>query len=433
MTHRQLSRFKKQQRRQRLIFFGGVGIVVAIVLIIIGGWFAGEYLPWHQTILQVYDTKFDASFFVDTLVFVGKSQGAASLSNMASSVANQIMQDELIRQEAGKLGISVTDEEATQYLTSINIPVDVASIELARGALLTDKVKNTHFGSQVPTSDTLLQVRAMMVESESVAELIRGKMLNSENFTELAKQYALDAASKANLGDYGEHPLSIFKDAFFSTIPMDYISRVDAKTGDLSQPLSDNASKKLGYWLIRINDRPITTSNNLSPEEIANEGGTIEVSANVSALFLSSLDEAMAIRARLLAGEALGPIAEQYSQYNASKNNKGELGLITSSQNVSDPVNAYVFDQSKKIGEWSQPIRDDTFYYTNGGFWVVQIVSKEANKALASADRDKLISDLYSTWLSDANNTATPHMFNYLNQDNLAWVIAKATEKINKG
>jgi parvulin-like peptidyl-prolyl isomerase len=434
MTHRQLSRYKRQQRRQRIIFFSGIGIIVAVILIIVGGWFAGEYMPLHQTVLQIYDTKFAASFFIDTMVIFGRSQGSTSLSDIASSVINQIIQNELIKQEAGKLGISVSDEEANQYLLSVSVPANDAAIELARGALLADRMRNKYFASQVPTSDNQVNINAMMVESASVAREVREKVLNGENFSELVDQYAVDAASKDVHGGYGEHPLSILKDKFVPTFPFDYISRTDIKTGDVSEPLSDNVSqKKLGYWLIRVNDRPTLNSTNISPTVSANEEGAQEYSVNVSAIFLGSQEEAITIRERLEAGEALGPIADQYSQYSIDNPNHGEMGLVAISQNVSDPFNQYVFDLSTELGKWSQPIRDDTFYYTKGGFWIVQVVNKEENKELTTDDRDTLIGNLYTKWTSSIVDTATPYTVNNITSELLSWAIEKATAILQSG
>ncbi len=415
MTHRQLSHHKKAERRQHIIFFGGVAIIVAVVLIIVGGWLAGEYLPMHQTVLQVYDTKFDASFVIDSLVIYGRSQQTASLTSMATSVLSQIMQNETIRLEAEKLGISVTDEEAEQYLQNANVPINDATRELARGALLSTKIKNEHFAPLAPTSDNQVLLKAMMVESVTMARLVREKIASGENFTKLVEQYATDAASKDVLGDYGWHPISVFRGKLYSTIPLDYISRADVKAGDLSQPLSDNVSyKKLGYWLIKINDR-------LS-----------EDSANVSAILLGSEEEALAIRTRLQAGEELAPIADNLSQYAASKEKHGEMGLTLESDNISKAYNAYVFDTSIETGKWSQPIRDDNFY-TKGGAWLVLVADKEENKELTTEDRDQLINQLYSNWVTEITTAASTYMVNNATDELLTWMVARATEKLRSG
>jgi parvulin-like peptidyl-prolyl isomerase len=413
MTHRQLSRHKKQQRRQRFIFFGGLGVILAVILIIVGGWYFSEYAPFHQTVLQVYDTKFDAEFFIDALALYGKSQGAQYISQLVASVANQIQQNEILRVEAAKLGISVSDEEGTQYLADANIPFNQAALELVRGYLLSNKVKTAHFTPMVSENSSQLWVRAMMVESESVAKDVRGKIINGENFTELVKLYAVDSASASNNGDYGWHPLSLFNKNLYSTVALDYVSEEDVKAGDVSQPLTDNTSyKKVGYWLIRVNERPD------------------EESANVSAIFLGSEEEALDIRAKLLAGDPLGPIADNSSQYEVSKTNHGEMGVKNVSENVSPVYNAYVTGNSTKLGVWSDPLKDDTMY-TKGGYWVVQIAGKADNKALTANDRDQLINDLFINWMKENTDVATPTIVNNLNDELVGWMVVEATDKVS--
>ena len=284
MTHRQLSHHKRAQRRQRIFFFGGIAIIVAVVGIILGGWLAGEYLPTNKTVIEVFEAKFNTAYYVDTMVLLAKLQGSRSMSELADQAENQIMSNEILIQEAGKLGVVVSDEEATEFLqnSGLKLIVNDATIHMVKSELLTAKLKEGHFSSLVSANDSQLHVRAMMVESDTIAESIRERLLNGENFTLLADQYATDVTSKDFLGDYGWHPLNVFKDKFYAAIPLDYISRADAKAGDVSQPLSDNtSSKKLGYWLIRVNERPDQDT------------------ANVSAIYLGSEEEAFAIRARL--------------------------------------------------------------------------------------------------------------------------------------
>ena len=410
MTRRQLSRHKKQQRRQRIIFFSGISIIIAVVLIILGGWFAGEYLPLRETIIQVYDTTFDTAYFIDTLVIFGKGQGSGSLAGIAGAVINQIMGDELLKQEAGKLGINISDEEARQYWENSGISITDAAINLAKGQLLPDKLKSDHFDALVPHSDNQVNLRAMMVESNTVAQLVREKIVNGENFAMLVEQYAADALSISNNGSYGFHPASIFK-TVLNSILFDYAFSANVRPGDVSMPLSDNASyKQMGYWLIRVNDRPT------------------EDSANVSAIYLSSEEEALVIRARLEAGEELGLIADQYSQYSASKQNHGEMGIVSSSDDFSDAYNGYIFNPATEVGKWSQPIRDD--FSTQGGAWLVQVIDEEENRELTAEDRNKLIDKLYSDWTSSIWTAASPFMSNYLTDELQLWAIERASRKL---
>jgi hypothetical protein len=415
MTHRQLSHHKRALRRQRIFLFGGIAVIVAVVGIIFGGWLAGEYLPMNAIVLEVFETKFNTAFYIDTMVLLAKLQGANSMSELADSAVNQITGSELLIQQAGKLGVVVTDEEARQSWkdSGLNIEVNDAAIHLVKSQLLTTKLIEGHFSSLVSENDTQLHVMAMMVESDTVAESLRERILNGENFTLLAEQYAADAASKDILGDYGWHPISIFKNKFSSTIPLDYISRADAKAGDVSAPLSDNTSyKQLGYWLIRVNERPTGDST------------------NTSALYLGSEEEALSIRAKLIAGEELGPIADSLSQFTTSKQNHGEMGIITTSDNISTVYNGYIFNPETEIGKWSQPLRDDAFS-TQGGAWLVKIADKEENRPLITEDRDSLTNRLYSEWATEIWAEFSPSFINNLSEDLIQWAVDRASKQLN--
>jgi hypothetical protein len=359
--------------------------------------------------MEVYDAKFNNQFFIDTLIVYGKSQGTTDLSSIASNILDQIKNNEILRVEAEKLGITVSDEEARQYVSGIDIPVSDALIELARGILLAQKIQDNYFGLQVPTSNVQLQVKAMLVESDTVARLIKAQILSSTNFTQLVAQYATDTASIDNKGDYGFHPLDIFKNAFSSTVPYSYLSGEGIKAGDISEGLSDNSSyKKLGYWLIKVNERPETGS------------------ANVSAILLNSEEQALAVRARLLAGEALGPIADNLSQYNPSISGHGELGLVISSDNVTTVFNGYAFNSETPLGQWSEPLKDAEAY-SRGGVWVIWVEAKEDNRPLTTDDLTLLIGNLYSTWTNTINTAATDYVKNDMTQDLLSFALARAT------
>jgi hypothetical protein len=413
MTRRQLSRHKKQQRRQRIIFFGGIAIIVAIVAIIIGGWFMGEYIPLHTTIIEVYDTSFDISYLIDTLVMYGsQSGGSESLADATNTVVNQIMFNELIKQEAEKLGVTVSDEEAKQLLEVNGITINEAAINAVRGNILQSKLRTDYFDTLIPQSGTQVDLKAMMVEGDKVAQLVREKIMNGENFTKLVEEYAVDSLSISYNGSYGFHPYQVFTDVLtLNSIPVDYAFSPDVKAGDVSMPLSDNESfKELGYWLIRINERP-------TPD-----------TANVSAVYLSTEEEALNIRARLVAGEELGPIVEQYSQHSTSIQTLGEIGIQSSSDNISNAYNGYVFNQDSVIGEWSEPISDT--FSTKGGFWLAYIVDKEENREFTNEDRSTIIEKSYSDWISEIYTAASSFMISSLTEDLKLFAIERASREL---
>jgi parvulin-like peptidyl-prolyl isomerase len=418
-TRRQLSHFKKQQRRQRIFLFGGIAVIVAIILIILAGWLTGEYLPIHKTVIQVYDTKFDTAYYIDMLAIYGRLQASADLSQLAPYLPDQIVRTELLKQNAAKLGITVSDDEVKQWLESAGIPSNDAGMDFGRAILLPDKLKSGHFDSIVPTSDTQVHLKAIMVESESVAKVVREKIANSDNFTMLVEEYGQGSITKDNKGDFGLHPEAVFISKQVPAVAVEYAFSEEAKVGTVSPPLSDNSSyKQVGYWLIKVNDRPA------------------EGSATVTALLMSNEDEAKTVRAKLVAGDNVAALASQYSQYTSAQD--GELGIVSASDNTSDTptyisakFHEYVFDPSIELGEWSDPIRDDAMW-TQGGYWIVQVVDRQEDSKLTDDDRTTLIDNAYNDWASDLITEAADNISKYFTSELEQWAIERATKKIQE-
>jgi len=387
-TRRQISHLQKQKRRQRFIFIGGIAVIVAVVLILLLGWVMGEYLPLHKTVLKVNDVEFDMNYYIDTLKLVTSAQGGSNIQAMTDSVIQQIAEYELVRQEAEKLGIIMSDEEVIEMTGAAGFPSSGGYLGFFRGQLLQNRLREEYFGPQVPDSDKQVHAMAMLVEDERQALEITDRLSSGDNFTALAGEFAQNYYSKnINQGDFGWHPAPVLMEQLGSSIPVDYA--FGAEAGSLSESLYDEEMyKQVGYWLIRINDIP--------------EAG----SANVSAIFLSSEVEAEEIKARLEAGEDLGPIADEYSDYSPSREKHGELGVVYP-QAASETFDNYAFDPEVELGKWSEPIRDEA-YWSQGGYWLVRVVDVDEDRELSAEDRNFFIANLFEDWFdvlsADPNN-----------------------------
>ena len=379
-TRRQISSIQKQRRRQRITFFGGIAVIAAVVLIVLLGWLIGDYIPLHKTVLQVNDTKFNTGQYIELLKMLKEGQPDSDIGMLGQTTMQQMQRAEVTKQKAAELGITVSEDVVIGQLESMDLPVNYGYIATLESQLIESKLKSDYFGSQVPESAEQVHARAMLVESESQALEIRGQILAGDNYTALVEEYALDYyAMNVNQGDYGWHPREIYEVQLGSAVAIDYA--FSAEPGVWSEPLFDEEkSKQLGYWLIRVNDIP-------------EEG-----SANVSAVFLTSEDEAWEIKARLEAGEALGPIAEEYSNYSPSRDKHGELGY-TMPEQISEPFDNYVFAVEVELGKWSDPIRDDK-YWSTGGYWLVEAVDREEDRVVDAGDRNYLVDQLYNNWIS---------------------------------
>ncbi len=378
-TRRQLSHFQRQKRRQRIIFVGGVFIIAAVVLIVLVGWFLGEYRPLHQTVIRVNDTEFDMQYFINALKVSGEGESAATIETLIGGVTREIEQNELIRQEAALLGITVSDDEAEERLVDLNIAVTDASLDMARSVILQDRLRNEYFENQVPKSAAQVHMMAMMLGSESQAVEVRKRLQNSENFTALAEELSLDYYSKENEGDLGWHPESILSGLLGSSVPGEYA--FGSEIGVLSQPRYDEEkSKGVGYWLVRVLEREY------------------DEDAQVQAILLGSEEEALDVRARLEAGEDLAALAEELSQFEESRKQGGELGIVSKGE-MSPALDEYIFNPEVELETWSEPIHDDTVV-TKGGYWLIKVLDKEDDRPLEREDRDFLMAKAFNEWVT---------------------------------
>jgi len=420
MTRRQLSQHKRQQRRQRIIIISGITVIVAIVLIVLAGWFTGEYLPMHRIVLKINDAKFDTRYFIDALKIYGADKPPEQFESLGASVMNYIIQNELILQGAEKLGITVTAAEIKKEIEEYGGSTLEANIDIIRAQRVQMRLRSEYIDTLVPVSDNQININAMLVESESLAFEVRNRLITSDNFSALAEKYAQNYTSKQNNGEYGWHPISMFEDQLGSQVPLEFA--IHSSPGTISQPLPDaEANKQLGYWLIRVVDR------NEEEEE-----------AMVQALYLSSRAEALDIKARLEAGDNMSALADQYSQYSPSKEAHGDLGSVFMSDDPEKPTitsifESYVFDPEVPLGQWSDPIIEDTLW-TKGGAWLVEVVGKDDDRELSTEDRDILVNQAFSDWFTELWQEASEDVDRSgFTLELSQWATDKAREELQQG
>ena len=122
-TRHQLSRWQRQKRIQKVVFTTGIFIIAAVLALVGTGWYITQYRPMQQTVIRVNGTEFDMGYYLKILKASGQGQ-TFLLDYMASEVAEAIEVNEVIRQGAMELGISVSDEEIDAELQSYDLPLD---------------------------------------------------------------------------------------------------------------------------------------------------------------------------------------------------------------------------------------------------------------------------------------------------------------------
>ncbi len=406
VTKRQLSRWQQQKRRQRIVFGSGIFIIVAVLGTIGAGWYITQYQPLHQTVIVVNDTEFDMNYYIKMLKYYGEGQPIQYMQFIADTVAEDIEQNELVRQGAMKLGISVSSDEVDEKLKSYDPPLSKDYRDIVGAQMLFDKLRDEYFDKQVPVFAEQRHIMAMLLESESQAAEVRARLEGDEDFAELAAELSLESFSKTEQGDLGWQLEGFLTRLLNTSVPDEHA--FSSEVGVLSQPIYDETkAKNVGYWLIKV----------IEGDEVAQQ-------ALVQVILLGSEEEAQDIRDRLEAGEDFATLAEEFSQHDLSRENEGNLN-VESPDMMSPAFSEFVFDPEVELETISEPIRDDAVA-TTGGYWLLKVVDIDDNRQIADEDRDWLKTDALSEWVSSLWDDPENKIENYLDDDKKAWAIAKA-------
>lgn len=405
VTKRQLSRWQQQKRRQRLLFSIGIFVIVAALAVVGVGWYITEYQPGHEVVIEVNDTSFNMNYYVKILEYYGAGQSSDYLELMVGELVTVIEQNELIRQEAEKLGIEVSDAEVDEEYKDSDPPLKKDYRDLGRTEMLVERLMDEHFEHEVPLSDEQVQLLAMFLESESQVTQVKARLEAGEDFTELAGDLSLESNSREQNGDLGWQQKDILAGLLLTSVPGDYA--FSAEVGVLSPPLYDEGiTKEVGYWLAKVLERDA-------------ESGEV----HIQGILLGSEEEVYRIRERLEAGDDFDTLAGELSQDTQSKMNGGDLGWLSP-----DPTGAvlegFALDEEVEIGTVSEPIRDESVM-TTGGYWLLKVVDREDDRQIEDEDREVLKYTAFEEWLTSLWDNPENHIESYLDAEKQAWAISK--------
>ena len=406
VTKRQLSKWQRQQKRQRIIMAAGIFVVVAVIGVIGSGWYINDYQPLHQTVIRVNDTKFSMDYYVKMLKYYGEGQPFQYMEYIADEAVTLTERNELLRQGAMKLGISVSNSEVDEKLKEGDPPLSKDYRDIARTDLLVDKLRDEYFEQEIPVSAEQRHTMAIFLESESQAAGVRTRLEAGEGFAGLAGELSLESISKSNGGDLDWHSQDALAILLDTSVLADYAfnSEVDI----LSPPLYDEAKTKwVGYWLVELLERDEETEQ-----------------VHVQVILLGSEEKAQEIRARLEAGEDFAALAEEFSQHEASREGGGDLGFI-SREAMTSALSEFAFDPELELGTLSEPIRDDTVQ-TEGGYWLVEVVGIDDSRELSGEDRDLLKGRALNDWMESLWDDPENEVESYLDDEEKGWAIQRA-------
>jgi parvulin-like peptidyl-prolyl isomerase len=411
ITKRQLSRWQQQKRRQRIIFGSGIFVIVAALVTIIVGWYTTQYQPMHETIIEVNGTSFNMNYYINTLKLYGQGQPEYYMDVIAEESLIIIERNELIRREALKLGFSVSDDEVKQEFADNELPFNNDYIELFKAEMLISKLMDDYFEQQIPLFAEQTHIMAMFLETEGQAISVRTRLEAGEDLGELAGELSLESISQTNHGDLGWRPKDVLPELLGTSVLDDYA--FNAQVGVLSQPIYDETStKNVGYWLLKVSER----------EEDSDL-------AHVQGILLGSEIEAQDTRARLEAGEDFTVLAKELSQHETSRANDGDIGWSTPDDTMSEAFEDFAFDYEIDLETISEPIRDETVK-TTGGFWLLKLLEKDANRKIEDDNRNILKTTALNEWVNSVLENPENKIERYLDEEKKLYAISQAKELV---
>lgn len=401
---RKQSRLRERDQEQQRVLFIALGIIAALIVIILAvGYWRTVIAVQDETIatvngvpLQVRDYQARARFDAQTILarinsiqeaFQQFDANDPAMSSLVQYYQNQLAQDqqalqqapskalenliddELVRQEAARRGITVTAADIDREIElSVNenlgyerptaTPTAGPSPTPTNTNTPTLTPTNTATPSVSPTATATLSATLVPTPTEGPTEMPAPTQtpLGPEAYkTEVAKLYENLGKMKISIDDYRK------------------IVAVDL----LRQRLNDALGAEVK-----------TTAEQVHVEHI----------------LVKTFEEAQAVEARLRAGEAFGALAAELSIDPSAQTNKGDLGWATRGQFIQEFDTAAF---SLPVLQVSEPIT------TSFGVHIIQVLERDANRALDANALAQARATALTDWLQSARAAAASSILRY--------------------
>lgn len=385
-------------------------LFLAFILAYAGyGYYSEEVQPLNQPVLKMDGTIFNMGYYLKLLEFYCRGQEDAMLPTAAEITFSAIEQGEMVRREATRLGSSVDKEEMKDALKAAALPDDKAYIDLIAARLLTAKLMEDYFDARIPASCEQAYVQAMLLQDEETANGVAERIADGEDFLSLAEEFSVEAVTKSMGGDLGWLPkgyintlLGLSSRTFEDTV-------FSLGAGAVSEPVFDaSITKGIGYWIIEVLEKDETKGS------------------HIRGILLGTRKKAMEIRGRLENGEDFVTLAKEFSQDEASKEQGGDLGWV---QRWTDTGVLAQTAFKLEPGSLSQPT-PDVSRHTKGGYWLIKVVDRDADRKLDEGVRDSLKMDAFASWLTEVQKNYTVERL--LTEEQKMWAIKRALKRREK-
>ena len=425
------SKWERESRRRLIVQMVIIVAIVSVLAIVGYGYYDTHVKPWHQAIVRVNDETFDMRYFVKMFRLWGASgQDPTQDAQLAPSVATVIQNNELVKQEARRQGISLSQKHIEQkikdMLSSSDPEMDEATFQQTYQEIL----------KQIGFSDR--DFREMFIEPMLFQDNLR-KLLGDEQYPQDALfQHVNVQAILLGIEEQASQARSFWEaagDSGFASLlsaspnsphyPTDteeWLPRgIESAAFDesafaegsenigISQPLRDLTRYTTGgYWLIEV-------------LEERGEGDAFEL--HIKGMLLDSNAKAQEIKARMDGGESFDDIAKEESLHSSSKESGGDMGWLT----LASVKSQFGQDNYDSILALSQNVISDPPIYSavvskQSGYWLTNILAKE-DRALTLPHRESLASNIYNDWLEEASSPEKNRVESYLDDAKIYWAI----------
>ena len=406
-TKHQLSKWQRQMRIRRIVI-----IAAAVFLVGISIWVGLEYqkdyeastAEWREVVIEVNDQSFTMEYFAEYFAWLldvnTRGMNSTWVSTMANYVANYIddslINDELLRQGAQSLGITVTAKEIDDVIRNNEFPNNRVYQDIVKASLLSQKLTDDYFSNQLPVTMEQAHVQVMFVESQEVATELIDEIEAGGNFTALAEEFSCNSSIESDLGWLPTElmPNTLIANAAFNLT-----------VGEISHPIYDKtATKEVGYWLIEVTDRQ-------------------DDKINALVMLLGSQAEAARVRAELVAGGNFSSLAQEYSQHE-SKTKGGKLDGLKRGNMGSTAFDQVAFNIT--VNTVSELVKD-TSVQTTGGYWLIKVLDRGAHE-LEEKVKEGLIDKHLNDWFEEWEEKST--IETYLDADKISLAVNTAVKKV---
>lgn len=396
-TKKHIARLEREQKQTRLILFAFIGIVVIVIGLLGYGYLDVNYLQARRTVASVNNVNIPlgewqarvrmertrlinlmatyqqyAQFGIDTSQQV--QQLSAQLSDPTSlgqTVLNQMIDEELIRQEAAKRGITASADEIDKAIQE--------SYRYYANGTPTPTITPTQITFPTLSPETLALVTitptATQVLTPTAAPTATLDPLASPTVTPTTGPTATITPTSAPAPTSTPYTLQGFQDQYKQGA--DALVKLGLTTDQIRQLYETNVLREKLTAIITA-DTPRTQEQVWARHILVKDEAT-----------------AKAVEDRLAKGEDFATVAKEVSTDTGSATKGGDLGWFGKGAMVPE-FEAAAFSQ--KVGEIGQPVKSQF------GYHIIQVLAHE-NVPLDATAYDNAKTQAFTDWLKNLRDT----------------------------